>query len=112
MLFLAHQPQQVGYNDDPTQLNGIHDQEVPTEDNAYEEINNHVSNGEDVVDLQNQMQNGHSEVDRAAPAQQIQQEVRLYLLNKIIFLPISYQIISVDFIYTPLNLENSFISFS
>jgi len=72
----AHQPQQVGYNDDPTQLNGIHDQEVPTEDNAYEEINNHVSNGEDVVDLQNQMQNGHSEVDRAAPAQQIQQEMK------------------------------------
>jgi len=70
----AHQPEQVVYNDEPNLVNGVHDQEVPREDNAYEEINNHVS-GEDVVDLENGMQNGHEEVDRA-PVKQIQQEMK------------------------------------
>merc|ERR1711981_789578 len=66
----AHQPQQVSYDEEPANLNGCHDQEVPIEDNAYEEINNHVS-GEDVVDLQNGLQNGHGDVE----VEQIQQEM-------------------------------------
>merc|ERR1711981_1100431 len=66
----AHQPQQVSYDEEPVNLNGCHDQEVPIEENWYEEINNHVS-GEDVVDLQNGLQNGHGGVE----VEQIQQEM-------------------------------------
>merc|ERR1712110_804197 len=62
--------QQVAYDAEPVNLNGCHDQEVPIEDNGYEEINNHVS-GEDVVDLQNGLQNGHGGVE----VEQIPQEM-------------------------------------
>ena len=50
-------------------MNVVNDQEVPTEDHAYEEVSNHVS-GEDVVDLQN----GQPEIVQ----QQMQTEVRFY----------------------------------
>ena len=64
---------QVVYDEEPVNQNGFHDQEVPIEDHAYEEINNHVS-GEDVVDLQNGLHNGHGDVE----VEPIQQEVRFY----------------------------------
>ena len=49
----------------------MHDQEVPIDDAAYEEVNGHVANGEDVVDrdIQNGMQNG-------VEVEPMQQEVR------------------------------------
>jgi len=66
------QQQQNGYGEQPT--NGVHDQEVPIDDQAYEEVNNHVS-GEDVVDLQNGLQNGHAEVDQVDRSEPMQQEM-------------------------------------
>lgn len=54
----AHQQQRVVYDDETNGLNNVDDQEVPVENNVYEEINNHVS-GEDVVDLQN----GHADIE-------------------------------------------------
>merc|ERR1712154_515020 len=52
--------QQNGYEEQAANVNGVHDQEVPIDDAAYEEVNGHVANGEDVVDrdIQNGMQNG------------------------------------------------------
>ena len=72
LIFLEQQQQQNGYGEQPT--NGVHDQEVPIDDQAYEEVNNHVS-GEDVVDLQNGLQNGHAEVDQVDRSEPMQQEV-------------------------------------
>merc|ERR1719270_1575223 len=48
------------YEEQAANVNGVHDQEVPIDDAAYEEVNGHVANGEDVVDrdIQNGMQNG------------------------------------------------------
>ena len=59
------------YDEEPTHMNGLNDQEVPREDHQYEEING--NHGDDVVDLQHGMQNGHVDV---AP-QQMPQQVRL-----------------------------------
>merc|ERR1712018_356325 len=42
--------QQNGYDEQQANVNGAHDQEVPIDDAAYEEVGNHVVNGEDVVD--------------------------------------------------------------
>jgi len=56
----GYEPQQNGYDEQAANVNGVHDQEVPIDDAAYEEVNGHVANGEDVVDrdIQNGMQNG------------------------------------------------------
>ena len=63
------------YDEEPTHMNGLNDQEVPREDHQYEEING--NHGDDVVDLQHGMQNGHVDV---AP-QQMPQQVRLYVYH-------------------------------
>ena len=63
------------YDEEPTHMNGLNDQEVPREDHQYEEING--NHGDDVVDLQHGMQNGHVDV---AP-QQMPQQVRLTLYH-------------------------------
>ena len=66
MLFIGQQHQQQnGYDEQQANVNGVHDQEVPIDNAAYEEVGNHVVNGEDVVDrdLQNGLQNGHVEVE-------------------------------------------------
>ena len=68
MLIPVHQIQHAVYNDETNGLNNVDDQEVAIENNAYEEINNHVS-GEDVVDLQN----GHADIE----VENIEQEVRI-----------------------------------
>lgn len=62
----AHQPELPVYGDEVNGMNIVDDQEVPTEDHAYEEVGNHVS-GEDVVDLQN----GQAEIGQ----QQMQTEL-------------------------------------
>merc|ERR1712025_764728 len=72
------QQQQNGYDEQPATVNGVHDQEVPIDDQAYEEVNNHVS-GEDVVDLQNGLQNGHAEVDQVDRSEPMQQEENSFL---------------------------------
>ena len=64
----AHQPEHPVYGDEVNGMNIVNDQEVPTEDHAYEEVSNHVS-GEDVVDLQN----GQPEIVQ----QQMQTEVSI-----------------------------------
>merc|ERR1719400_724728 len=64
----AHQHQRHMYDEEPTHMNGLNDQEVPREDHQYEEING--NHGDDVVDLQHGMQNGHVDV---APQQMPQQ---------------------------------------
>merc|ERR1712212_721273 len=66
----GYEPQQNGYDEQAANVNGVHDQEVPIDDAAYEEVNGHVANGEDVVDrdIQNGMQNG-------AEVEPMQQEV-------------------------------------
>ena len=74
MLFIGQQHQQQnGYDEQQANVNGVHDQEVPIDNAAYEEVGNHVVNGEDVVDrdLQNGLQNGHVEVES------MQHEVRI-----------------------------------
>ena len=71
VTILAHQPQMHVYDQEPSHMNGLNDQEVPREDHQYEEING--NHGDDVVDLQHGMQNGHVDV---AP-QQMPQQVRL-----------------------------------
>ena len=68
----APQIQQAAYDDEVVGMNNVDEQEVPNENNAYEEISNHVS-GEDVVDLQN----GHAEIE----FQNIPQEVRTFFTS-------------------------------
>ena len=63
------------YGEEPSHMNGLNDQEVPREDHQYEEING--NHGDDVVDLQHGMQNGHVDV---AP-QQMPQQVRLIIYH-------------------------------
>ena len=63
------------YDQEPSHMNGLNDQEVPREDHQYEEING--NHGDDVVDLQHGMQNGHVDV---AP-QQMPQQVRLTIYH-------------------------------
>ena len=65
------------YDEEPTHMNGLNDQEVPREDHQYEEING--NHGDDVVDrdLQHGMQNGHVDV----ASQQMPQQVRLTLYH-------------------------------
>ena len=63
------------YDEQPSHMNGLNDQEVPREDHQYEEING--NHGDDVVDLQHGMQNGHVDV---AP-QQMPQQVRLTIYH-------------------------------
>merc|ERR1719384_873715 len=64
----AHQHQRHVYDEEQANVNGLNDQEVPREDHQYEEING--NHGDDVVDLQHGMQNGHVDV---APQQMPQQ---------------------------------------
>ena len=66
----GYEPQQNGYEEQAANVNGVHDQEVPIDDAAYEEVNNHVVNGEDVVDRDLGMQNG-------VEVEPMQQEVRI-----------------------------------
>ena len=73
----AHQQQRVVYDDETNGLNNVDDQEVPVENNVYEEINNHVS-GEDVVDLQN----GHADIE----VQHVPQEVRYIAPSFILYI--------------------------
>ena len=70
----GYEPQQNGYEEQAANVNGVHDQEVPIDDAAYEEVNGHVANGEDVVDrdIQNGMQNG-------VEVEPMQQEVRIWI---------------------------------
>ena len=65
------------YDEEPTHMNGLNDQEVPREDHQYEEING--NHGDDVVDrdLQHGMQNGHVDV----ASQQMPQQVRLTIYH-------------------------------
>ena len=74
----GYEPQQNGYEEQAANVNGVHDQEVPIDDAAYEEVNGHVANGEDVVDrdIQNGMQNG-------VEVEPMQQEVRIGVYVKI-----------------------------
>ena len=65
------------YGEEPSHMNGLNDQEVPREDHQYEEING--NHGDDVVDLQHGMQNGHVDV---AP-QQMPQQVRLTVYHNV-----------------------------
>ena len=76
------------YDEEPTHMNGLNDQEVPREDHQYEEING--NHGDDVVDrdLQHGMQNGHVDV---AP-QQMPQQVRLTLYHNARSRPLNHYI--------------------
>ena len=77
VTIVVHQPQMHVYGEEPSHMNGLNDQEVPREDHQYEEINGNP--GDDVVDLQHGMQNGHVDV---AP-QQMPQQVRLTVYDKV-----------------------------
>ena len=64
----GYEPQQNGYEEQAANVNGVHDQEVPNDNAAYEEVNGHVANGEDVVDR---------DVQNGMEAEPMQQEVRI-----------------------------------
>ena len=84
VTIVAHQPQMHVYDQEPSHMNGLNDQEVPREDHQYEEING--NHGDDVVDLQHGMQNGHVDV---AP-QQMPQQVRLTVNHNTMCMPLLY----------------------